>query len=465
MKFLLMFLICLYIKNANAGQMQCSANGTDVYYINGVLTNKTKNKSDADAIGELFKFKKEQLDLKKNVNFIGIHNPSFGLINDVAELFSQAYYAKTGKNDGKVIFNLIQNMPDALTEAVTGLDPNNLGTTLGMFGIKTPSNFATLKFSAKENFQTALERSLASTETLLAEKDVVINSIANGVIKSKKGNRKILFVAHSQGNAALNAAIKKLTVANAQGEVEYMQKYMGAYHVASPVLPLGIKGELWAKQFKSRDIRLDLDHVISAAQLFSDNFIPPEFKITTAPVTHNLIFRKDYSDLSGHFFADTYISEKVFARPINRNDTPITMSENFVNTLSDLATDLEDNCDSTVVLCNAGLLPNTMNFTLEGNVDFSLNHIFPASGINSDPHTCECHEVNLKEGGNTINVSGSGSFGTANYELVPFKGTIYGTGGRQYFSTSVDFVNGQLQVGVVEGIYATNYCGPFVYKN
>ena len=63
MKRVFVLLFLLFTLNAFAEGLKCSANGIDVYYVNGVLTKKTKNETDAAAIGDLFNFKKEQLDL------------------------------------------------------------------------------------------------------------------------------------------------------------------------------------------------------------------------------------------------------------------------------------------------------------------------------------------------------------------------------------------------------------------
>ena len=341
MKFILTLLVLTFTFNVSAKPLSCSANGTDVYYINGVLTNKDKNSKDTAATGALFDLKKEQLDSGKNIKFTGIYNPSFGLINDVAELFSQAYFAKTGKDDGKAIFNLVRNMPETAGTATSAFDPTGLGNVLGIFGYSNTINFATLIKEAKEDFITASIRSLASTDTVLKEKDAVVKSVATNYTLSKNANRKILFVAHSQGNAVLEAALKKLPMSQ-QTEIDYMSKFMGVYHVASPVPPL-------VSPYNSRNIRSEQDKIIAAAKIFSAT-LPPEFQITVAPITHSVTSRSLSSpDDWGHLFADTYISSGVFIRPLNSNATPVAMSENFVTTLSDLATDLQDNCLMPVI--------------------------------------------------------------------------------------------------------------------
>ena len=131
-KILIISLFCLCIP-LYAKNLKCSANGTDVYYINGVLTSADKNFKDKESIKALINSSSAILDsgLKiaglPPVKYIGIHNPSFGVINDAAELFAQAYYIKTGKNDNaKAIYNVIKNLPAASFQDKAAYDPKRM---------------------------------------------------------------------------------------------------------------------------------------------------------------------------------------------------------------------------------------------------------------------------------------------------------------------------------------------------
>lgn len=364
MKLIILIYLLLFSFSSIAKSLSCSANGTDVYYINGVLTNQKKNNDDKEAIKTLFNGKENQLDSgpliagKPPAKFTGIFNPSFGLVNDAAELFAQAYYAKTGSDqNAKAIFNLVKNVPDELVNVAKAYDPTGFTSAMQMLGFSKTLNLSTLKFIAEESAQTALEKNLASTESLINGKNgsaQVVESIYTHAKESKDAGRKILFVAHSQGNAVLNAGIKKIEQ-NDSTQVDYMKKYMGAFHVASPVPPLNL--------YKSRNIRSDHDKVIAAAEIFSRNAIPQEFQISPPRPTHSVTSSTSTDD-TGHFFYDTYLSDKVFVRPVGTTATPVKMSDVFTNTLSDLATDLEDNCATPSIQLssteiNAPVAPST----------------------------------------------------------------------------------------------------------
>ncbi|MGZ3788892.1 MAG: hypothetical protein ACXVLQ_10230 [Bacteriovorax sp.] len=351
--FCLMLSLPSYSKN-----LKCSANGTDVYYVNGVLTNFSKNNSDKEAIRTIINKGSTVLDsgLLQNglppVSYIGIHNPSFGLVNDAAELFSQAYYINNGKDiNSKAIYNAVQNLPEVIGSLASVYDPSHVSSVLGMFGFSPTINYVTLKGLANESNQIALERSIASVDTLVKENNLVVDSIASHLTKSKESNRKILFVAHSQGNAVLEAGLKRL-VENKPSEMDYISKYVGIYHVASPVPPLELP-------YMSRSIRSEQDKIIAAVQFL------PGYPTTAAPVTHRVTSRSK-SDLSGHLFFDTYISPDVSIVPINNlNAAPVSMSDNFVLTLSDLATDLDDNCSiPDIDIEIAGAIKNSANPTM-----------------------------------------------------------------------------------------------------
>ncbi len=368
----LLFLFVVSI-TCSAKTLQCSANGTDVYYINGVLTKESKNTFDKDQIQLLFLGKNNLLDSNASVNFIGIHNPSFGIINDAAELFSQAYFIKTGSDvNAKAIYNVIKNTPDATAKDKSKYDPSGFFNAINFFGLGGNINYSTLIQVAEESDQEAIKRSAASVDTLLTENFILTGNIATYIKESKDLKRKILFVAHSQGNAALSAGIISRGL-NQPDQVDYMSKYMGVYHVASPVPPLGLP-------YKSRDIRSLDDKIILAASMI------PGYPLPVASITHRVTSRTN-SDISGHLFYDTYISPNVNVVPIDSsNATPVTMRDNFVTTLSDLATDLDDNCSIPNIQLSStevdSPISGSTNWIVKGSYDGSGLLAFGASDLN-----------------------------------------------------------------------------------
>lgn len=355
------FLFFIFISiSSSAKDLQCSARGTDVYYLNGVLTSDLNNKIDTNAIKELFKARENRLDSgpliaeRSPVAFIGIHNPSFGFINDTAELFAQAYYIKTGSDsNAKAIYNAIKNTPEAIEQDKAKYDPDGYFSMLNSFGLGNIINRKTLMKVVKESENIALKKSLASLDVLLRENSIVRHNVSVSIANSQYKKRKILFVAHSQGNALLQAGIKERTLRLVQEDTEYMEKYMGVFHVASPITPL-------SAPFKSKNIRTMQDQIIWSVSLL--NGLPSPVAEVTHEVTSETVL-----DNSGHFFGDTYISPAVYARPINTLSISTKMSDIFVSTLSDLAMELEDNCElpnihiSSSELTPISNLPNTFH--------------------------------------------------------------------------------------------------------
>ena len=120
--------------------------------------------------------------------------------------------------------------------------------------------------------------------------------------------------------------------------------------------------------------------------------------------------------------------------------------------------------DSSVTFCNAGLLGNVMNFYIDGVEPFSLQHIFPASGDNYDPHTCECKTIQIpKNQSFNMYIDGT-NFTAITLALTPYNGTISGYDHNEPFSTSAGVVDGVFQIGVYRGIYAVDRCGIIINK-
>ena len=120
---------------------------------------------------------------------------------------------------------------------------------------------------------------------------------------------------------------------------------------------------------------------------------------------------------------------------------------------------------SSVRFCNTGLLGNVMNFYIDGVEPFSLQHIFPASGDNYDPHTCECKTIQIPKN-QRLNMYVDGTnFTGINLALTPYSGTIYGYDHNQTFYTDTSVVDGVFQIRISGGasFQAVVRCG--VYDN
>ena len=334
---ILLFLILTFSPGSGFGELSCSQNGAKVFYINGILTAESKNKEDTEVVFEIFDKSNELNKLDSNVgplkktDFIGIHNPTFGIINDAAELFAQQYYIKNGNNkNAQAVFYAMRRAPDLFIKTASKFIPNPIVSSLvGAIPLTATINYASMHLIAQEASQKAFENSLRDVDDLLIENDKLITSTKKIFNEARLQRKKMLLVAHSQGNAVLQATLKNIEMTDPVLD-EYIKKYSGVMHVASPVIP--------KQEYKNNSIRYSGDLVIGPLG-FLDNILP----LPPAPLTHKII--KKAGDISGHLFFDTYLSNIIQVRKIAGGE-PEPSRQVFKDNMINLAEKIDDNCDA-----------------------------------------------------------------------------------------------------------------------
>lgn len=206
----------------------CSKNGTIVFYVNGVLAkNNFEVDRDKRLIDSLFRGQEALLDKQGKVGFKVIFNPSNGVYNDIAELYAEDYFYRTGRDDGFKVFR--DNIELKLEQAK---NPSRLKKIFNWKYLKQLKlKVEKLKALAKEREYLSSPNSIDRLKKINAS---VVNQIVAQMDDSVRDEKKVLLIGHSQGNAALKEAIKR-TSFNSSEYQNFVKKYVGVFHIASPV--------------------------------------------------------------------------------------------------------------------------------------------------------------------------------------------------------------------------------------
>lgn len=85
-KLIIFYIATLYSRSIFA-DLSCSANGTEIFYINGIMVKtKEENANSAKNIEKVIGERKNQIDKNSNVTVQGIYNFSTGFFNDINKL-------------------------------------------------------------------------------------------------------------------------------------------------------------------------------------------------------------------------------------------------------------------------------------------------------------------------------------------------------------------------------------------
>lgn len=328
MKILIISFFSIFSIVSFTKEVSCSKHGTNVYYINGVLSKRFDEVSqDTSRIGEIYKNNLNLLDSQSNVSFIPIYNPSNGPINDIAELYAEDYYYRTGKDDGFSVFMQIYQSKLYQAANPSMLKKITQGGYLKQLKLKAER----LKAMAAERKYSTSAMAVDQLKKINAD---VVNSVVSKMDDSIRASKKTLFVGHSQGNAVIKEAFKR-TSTNSVDYQSYLKKFIGVFHVASPVqnLPSGTTNV--------RSFLLSNDWIVNLA-----NYVFPEFSQSSA--THLLISSNvsesspDFDEFN-HLFSNVYLTPNASAKSFSDNSVK-DMRTIFKERLADLATDLADNC-------------------------------------------------------------------------------------------------------------------------
>lgn len=336
-------------------ELKCSSNGAELIYINGVLTSKKKGEVGWESVKKNLNYSdvrpnqlNESLDLL-SVRSKFLHNPTYGLLNDTAEMFSQMFYAKYGTKAGYQYFMILNDAPDIMMKTIGKAMPHPVLKGMGLLGISKPANFLTMQVFAEESMKNAFLNVFMSKPNLLEANEGVINEVASHLSTLKLQKKKAIIIAHSQGNAVLSAAVKKFAFSNIENR-QYLTNYFGFYQVGTPVPPLnqllGFMPNQEQKDFNSEYVLSSDDWIIKNANVLSGilsrlleiplyqsqpNYTPHEESEITDPTLHG--FREIYTN-----------PNYKFVQP-NSNGKPIPASELSKEYLRTIASKLQSNCN------------------------------------------------------------------------------------------------------------------------
>jgi len=369
MRFNLFTIIPLYLISLCAqAELKCSTNGTNVFYINGITTALEDARVDSAAVDRTFFGKELSMDYKGKVTGSLIYNSTRGFLNDITELYRQAtrnlnnkesvqFYEealkeklKLGSNSGSESWTPEQNEKmERYTAETFELIKNSVNNPIKEDELTKNEIF---KKIAEINFQIAhlLNSAAADFE--------VVNKIKNEFRSSLDSRKKIIAVAHSQGNEALRTAMNELRneiTSLPADKRKLFEDTFGVMHMASPS-PVVVSTEA-----QSRRIRLNRDMVI-----LGSNLILPESPL---PATH----KYEYSTKSGfigkipilgdiiesliisfggsyyHSMNYVYLAEDIYASSYLNPEKKESMKTIFFNNLVEVAESLGDNCEGPLI--------------------------------------------------------------------------------------------------------------------
>lgn len=353
---LILFMFFVFQLNVYS-QLTCSSNGAELIYINGVLTSKEKGTRNWFTVMENLKFSNKgaiegfinsDLD-NKIITGKFLHNPSYGLLNDTAEMFSQMYYAKYGTKSGNQYFYILNNLPDEVLKVAGKIMPNPAMKAMGLLGISKPVNFLTMQIFAEESMKNAFLNVFTSKPNLLEANESVVNEVATHLATLKLQKKKAIIIAHSQGNAVLSAAVKKFAFSNIENR-QYLTNYFGFYQVGTPVPPLnqllGFMPNQEQKDFNSEYVLSSDDWIIKNANVLSGILSRLlEIPLYQSQPNYTPHEESEITDPTLHGFSEIYTNPNYkFVQP-NSNGKPIPASELSKEYLRTIASKLQSNCN------------------------------------------------------------------------------------------------------------------------
>ncbi|QDK43038.1 hypothetical protein DOM21_16565 [Bacteriovorax stolpii] len=367
---LLKFIVLTISFEAIAG-LSCSQNGTTVYYVNGVNVKYDEGEKDTDYLnGNFVNSEKNRIDFQSIVETKFIYNSSRGLLNDVKEIYYQAtrnlsgeqrkyfYRRKLEKLIEKSYKDESSDLADTEKKKLEEMSKEAFSLIMKRDQLQEPisskefSELEITKMISKIDYEIAelLRTATADTE--------VVESIKNRLKEAFSLRKKIITIAHSQGNEALRSAIYELrsemSGSQSLNQLYEFDRIFGIVHVASPSPVLAISSG------KARAIKLNRDFVIRPAGiLLPENPIEPNYIYESSnlsgvgdwPIVGSIaeFFTATFGGNLYHGMSYIYLSEKVNASEVGNPTKIDTMSNIFKNNLIEVAQTLEDNCSEPVI--------------------------------------------------------------------------------------------------------------------
>jgi hypothetical protein len=381
MKFLMiLFVFVLWGSDVLlAANLACSANGLEVIYINGVNTNEKKDylqtmqllTKKVDAIAS-------DIDEKHIVNTSGIYNLSRGLLDDLEELKVQIsanhsdkkrkeYWEEKAKD---ILNNTILPYEDYFVKQKKINDTIKQIVSKDYISYKTNSSDLNNPQVGDQNSyrNSDLYRDLVKYNSELARLYATANADAAVVEALKQkimesynlGTKKVLVVAHSQGNEVLYSAVNIIrNTYVSEGKMDELAKFDGVlgYLQIAPPSPELVPAYTSHRQYirSDKDAVIALSPLITSVEPKSANYHQgggyPKWMdfLTYDGISYNTIFNILGIKNSTQFFEgfhgmnSTYLSDSVTAI---RNSTGKNqeMEKHFKDNMREIASELVNNC-------------------------------------------------------------------------------------------------------------------------
>ncbi|MDR2099943.1 MAG: hypothetical protein LBP40_03835 [Campylobacteraceae bacterium] len=273
-KRILSFFICLLLGSVNIyAQTDVGDEKTVIAFFNGMINTKRDAKK---SLEYLKKFYGETAPNGDKIRYELLYNKTFGLFEDLIEVFEQ--------RTAELEYKSIQNRYELFFDIVNGDGPWHKWASDTMSGYKSMSDKMSADFLGLVITKTKESLSNSETEADYAEHRRKIDSWADE-------GKKLLFIAHSQGNLFVNVAYEHTKDRVGEQSVKVI-------HLA----PVSVKTN-------GIHILADKDYVAAGLSWFS-------FLLGGVPeVTHDIpyyIFRpagaNGKKDILGHGFVEIYIN-------------------------------------------------------------------------------------------------------------------------------------------------------------
>ncbi|HAZ12373.1 MAG: hypothetical protein A2X86_03965 [Bdellovibrionales bacterium GWA2_49_15] len=304
----LIFVILSFFSANTFGELACSKNGTDIYYLNGVDNTEDEAGTSTDALKKrIIKPNGAKIDSKFESNAEAaikvdkLYNQTQGIVADIAETMGQVL--KSGGVSDKV---------QSLSKFIFKVNPLSLFFTNAISGDRSVKN-------AESAFRANL---------ILSHRDIEWSTLYNAkqtVKKSFDAGKKVIIVSHSQGNFFANKLYEEMS--NDSAFTEFMPLF-GNLQVASPASVMLTPNADYVTLIEDLLIRSIPGSMLANYDL--DNQIPgltlPEFL--------------------GHGFSTIYLGDYSAFEVDSSNSFTLPIKKVIADKLIKRAEFFPDNCDS-----------------------------------------------------------------------------------------------------------------------
>lgn len=372
--------------------LSCSANGLNVLYINGVNVAQEDNKTSANIVAQVIDPIEADFDSnpKHIKSIVGVWNTSRGLLQDIEELKAQLasnhngqarldYWKETAKSS--LLKTYAVGVGDHVAQAKYEAEKKKIEDAIAQvvskpkFVFKPDGSIDQDAYSQSDLYKDMVKYN-STLANLLANAASDLAVVEQLKIKIKEayanGSNKLIVVAHSQGNEVLYSAIKDLRSDNTflptSEELSKFDGLIGYMQVAPPSPKLvtdtnlnpGPLDKNHARYIRhNRDLVIGMSNAMTGVMPIVANYtaeigksqetFPNDPTGITKLIDNylNTYANKGITALY-HGMDDVYLSSTYFATRDN-TATNKALVEHFKDNLREIASNLQDNCNTPVI--------------------------------------------------------------------------------------------------------------------